>query len=176
MNHQETAGLIATVHRLWPTVPFQADAGREMVRSWQVVLADIPIEAAEALLVNIARSGASFPPPPGQIAAQVLATRDDLAGFTAPTADDAWAEVLRLVQSHGWYRGMPTVWSHPAVEQVARSLGWDELCHGDPMVVRAHFLRLYPEAVRRHDATRQRTETFTMLQGTVGLALGDGRT
>jgi hypothetical protein len=174
VNDQETASLLATVQRLWPTVPFQTKVDAAMVRAWQVVLADIPHTAAEALLVNTARAGAAFPPPPGQIAEQVIATRDDLTGSTAPTPDDAWGEVLAVVQRRGWYRGMPESWSHPAVEQVARSLGWDELCHGDPMVVRAHFLRLYPEAARRHTSVRRRDETFSMLQGHVGHELPAG--
>lgn len=163
MNAQETGLLLRTVHQLWPTVPFQTETGPKMIAVWQSVLADIPLGAAEAIVIHHARRGTPFPPSPGQIAYDVLSTKDRLHGTGAPDTDEAWAEVLSAVQSLGYYNGPPAQWSHPAVAAVVRSFGWEELCHGDLMITRAHFVKLYPDAARRVENDRALTSTLEAL-------------
>lgn len=172
MNQQETAAVIEAVHQLWPTVPFQARIGADTVRVWQLVLADIPFLAAEALILARSRRGDPFPPPPGEIARTVIDARRDLDGSAAPDPDQAWAEISVQVRRVGWYRGAGScVWSHPAVAAVVAALGWDELCHGDVMVMRAHFMRLYTPAVDRVERQRRTVETIAAVGGTTFEAL-----
>lgn len=164
MNHQEVNALIQAIHVLWPTVPFQADYGPDMIRVWQLVLNDVPLRAAETIVVDLARSGDRFPPTPGVIAQAVLALRSTIEGTGAPGADEAWQMVAEAVRARGWYRGIPAADSwHPAVDAAARAIGWDELCHGDVMVTRAHFMRLYPEAARRVETGKRQAATFAAL-------------
>lgn len=162
MTHQEVNSLIQAIHALWPTVPFQATHGSDMVRVWQLVLRDVTLEAAEVVVVDLARSGDRFPPTPGVIVEAVARLTATVGGTSAPDPAEAWATVLDAVRVRGWYRGAPDDW-HPAIGSVVAALGWDEICHGDAMVVRAHFLRLYPEAVRRAETTSRQAATFAAL-------------
>jgi hypothetical protein len=164
MTHQETNALIVAITQLWPTVPFQADHGPGMVKVWQAVLADVPADAAQTVTIDHARRGDPFPPTPGAIAAAVHQLAARITGTGTPTADEAWATVQAQVSRRGWYQGAPddTAW-HPAVAAVVRAIGWAELCHGDTMVVRAHFLKLYPDAAARVTADRRQDTTLAML-------------
>lgn len=75
-----------------------------------------------------------------------------LSGDLAPDVDLAWAEVAGAVKACGAYRD-PPVWSHRAIGEAVRAIGWRALClseHGD--TTRAHFQRFYDASSKR--ATR----------------------
>lgn len=167
MTEQEANLLIQACAQLWPTVPLQAQYGPQMIRLWAVVLADVSLPEAEQVLANCSRQGDRFPPTPGVIARGALDARAAAEGRTVPDADEAWSEIISVVQRRGWYRGEPDEWSHPAVAHAVRALSWDELCHGDEMVMRAHFIRMYPAIVARVVGAQQRAETMTALTGVV---------
>lgn len=172
MNQRECADLIRAAAILWPTVPHITKVDATMLRLWALALSDIAAADAEAMLVHCSRQGDRFPPTPGVLARLVLDARST---GSAPGADEAWAEVSAAVTRRGWYAGMPE-WSHPAVEAAARAIGWDELCHGDVMVVRAHFVKLYTPAADRTGHAARLDETMTMLGAAIGNpgALGPG--
>lgn len=149
MNAKETRDVIAFVLHTWPSVPWRNDEMVPLIKSWHLILDDIGVDEAIAVLADIARSGAQFPPPPGVIAKTVLDLRDIAAGTRAPDADEAWAEIQRGISTHGWTNGPPE-WSHPAVRAVVAALTWRELCMStNADTIRAHFLRLYDTAWRR---------------------------
>lgn len=154
MTHQEVEILVRAMTKLWPTVPFQAAVDADLIRLWQLVLIDVPLSGAELVLVTRARAGDRFPPTPGDIVRWHHWMLD-----RTPDVDEAWTEVRRAVSRVGWHAGPPTDWSHPAVRAAATAIGWTELCHGEEMVVRAHFFRLYPTVQTRveHQATAART-------------------
>jgi hypothetical protein len=166
VTEQEANLLIQACAQLWPTVPMQAQYGPQMIRMWAVVLADVSLAEAEVVLASCARQGDRFPPAPGVIARGALDARARVQGRTVPDVDEAWAEVSAAVRRRGWYQGEGT-WSHDAVAQIVRAVSWDELCHGDEMVVRAHFIRLYPAVAARAVAAQQLGETMTALTGVV---------
>lgn len=168
MTAQEAARIISIVRSLWPTVPFQAEVNADLVTAWQVVLSDVPFDAAQAFLADLSRGGAHFPPAPGELANAVLLAVARAEGRAAPDADQAWAEVEAAVSSRGWYAGPPDAWSHPAVAAGVQALGWGELCHGESMINRAHFMKLYPTVQARTEGDRRLAETLTALgAGTV---------
>jgi hypothetical protein len=105
-------------------------------------------EAIERAITRLDR----FP----SIAALLGIVAEQLAG--APDVDNAWAEVLTSIRRYGRY-GVPrkgggydaVTWSHPAIEDVVRSMGWLSLCDSDNIAAdRAHFLKLYETASKRH--------------------------
>jgi hypothetical protein len=157
VNHQETAQLIAVVIHLWPTVPWRNDEPGPLAVTWQVVLADVTLTEAQAVVVDVARTGAQFPPTPGVIAKTVLDGRDRARGTMVPDADQAWAEVQAGISSHGFVNG-PPAWSHPAVEGCVAAITWRELCMStNADTLRAHFLRMYDTAARRTVAEERST-------------------
>lgn len=170
MNHQEVDTILRARAILWPNTPLQTGANAPMVRLWQLALADITPAEAELQLVLASRHGAQFPPAPGEVARRALDARARAAGTLAPDVDVAWRYVIEAVRRRGWYAGPPDAWPHPAVEAVARSLGWNRLCLGDEMVTMAHFKTLYLAAAVRTDSEREQTETMTMLSGVANAA------
>lgn len=149
MNHRETATLIAVVIHSWPTVPWRNDEPGPLALTWQQILADVTFDEAHAVVIDVARTGAQFPPTPGVIAKTVLDARDRAQGRLVPDADQAWAEVQHGVSSHGFVNGQPD-WSHPAIAAVVAGITWRELCMSTNQdTIRAHFLRMYDGAARR---------------------------
>lgn len=171
MNHQEVETLVRAMHRLWPTVPLQAPVDAALIRLWQLVLAEIPLEGAELVLVTRSRAGDVFPPKPGEIVRWYYWLSERVTGTAAPDVDEAWAEVRRAVGARGWTQGPPEQWSHPAVAAAVKSLGWTELCRGEESIVRAHFLRLYPTVQQRIESTANVERTFGVLGPAVAAAL-----
>lgn len=167
MTQQEASALIKACTFLWPYSPLQAQYGREMIRLWQLALADITAAEAEYQVVLASRHGDEFPPAPGEVARLALDARARTNGTAAPDVDVAWRSVIELVRSRGWYAGPPDTYGHPAVEAAARALGWNRLCQGDEMVTMAHFKTLYQAASRREEQVRQEGETVTMLTAMV---------
>lgn len=174
MTERDVAALVATIQRLWPTSTFTAAVDHDLISTWAIVLADVPFVAAQALLADRSRSGVKFPPAPGEIAHDVLHAIARATGNAAPDADEAWDEVLGMVASRGRYEGPPERWSHPAVAAAVRGIGWTELCNGDPMISRAHFLKMYPTIAARTDGDRRLSETLTALGAAAPGALGVG--
>lgn len=171
MNDQETARLLKTIRRLWPTVPMQLSGDPEFVHTWQVVLSDIPFEAAEAFAAVRSRAGDQFPPPPGVIARNVLDTLARVQGSMVPNADEAWQEVRAGIARTGHY-SPPPAWSHPAVTKAVAGIGWRELCLGEEMITRAHFLRIYPAIADRVQSESVIADTFAALGYSTNTQIG----
>lgn len=148
MNDRDVAQLLAAIDVTWPGAVDRSGAPVELrVRVWSSYLADATIDEAIAAVQTFGLRQDQFPPGPGAVAGVVMDLRQRAAGGSAPAAADAYAEVLDAVRRRGWYVG-PPAWSHPTVASIVAAIGWDELCHGDVMVVRAHFLKLYDATVR----------------------------
>ena len=166
MTHQEVDRLLRAIVKLWPTVPFATSIDADLIRLWQLVLADVPLDAAELVIVLRARADERFPPTPGGIVSDYHGLCDQAAGRRTPDADEAWGEVRRTIGRCG-YDHPPTVdsWSHPAVAAAVSSIGWGQLCRGDEQIVRAHFLRSYPAIAQRARAD----VTFSRATAALGL-------
>jgi hypothetical protein len=168
VNAQEAVNLVGATQRLWPNAFTGQRDLRETAKLWQLVLIDVSYEDAIAALVACARRGDEFAPQPGMLVKQ----HHDLHDQRAPTADEAWAEVQRAIARLGFYIGPPDQWSHTAVASCADAIGWRELCHGDAMVTRAHFLKLYPAALERTERDRTQAHTDNALNAMRPPAIG----
>lgn len=149
VNDREVAQLLAIVDVTWPGAVDRSGVPADVrVLTWSNYLRDATLDETIAAVRVCGLRRDRFPPGPGEVAGMVMDLRARAAGTSAPAAADAFAEVLAGVRRPGgWYSGPPE-WSHPAIESVATAIGWDELCHGDVMIVRAHFMRLYEIAAR----------------------------
>lgn len=163
MTHQDIAVLVRGIARLWPTVPYRVDVDADFLRVWAAGLDGVTLTEAEAAVVIIMRGGATFPPGPGEIFKTVTDAREHTDGSRVPDADQAWDEVSYQIRRRGWHNGPPTDWSHLAVGAAVAALGWTELCHGDVMIVRAHFVRMYPAIAARSTRARQIDDALVSL-------------
>jgi hypothetical protein len=112
-------------------------------------LVDLDYEPA-ALAVKQLRQTATFLP----AIAEVRQLAAELTAGHLPDGDEAWGEVVGQVRATGWY-GVPR-FSHPAITEAVRAMGWKELCASENQVAdRAHFLAMYATGRRRLERERQ---------------------
>lgn len=153
MTHAEVHDIIAAWRLLWPSAQWRAENMKLAIEVWEKVMTDIDYREAEAVIVEHSRSGAQFPPNPGEIVERVIELREQRDGTAAPSLDVALSEVQFYVRHRG-LRRPPDKWSHPAVANAVRAIGWPALCEMSD-TTRAHFLRVYGEA-RERVVTEQR--------------------
>ena len=117
-----------------------------IVRSWVLMLSDIPFEILKAAVVRVCRDSEFFP----SVAQIVEASRElDPRNPKLPTAAEAWEEVQKQIMSVGPYRA--PAYSCETVKRAAQAIGWRQLCEGDnPEADRAHFMRIYDSMRSKH--------------------------
>lgn len=132
---------------LWPRTFVVPQTENEMdiaIQVWLDVLGDFEPELVRAAMAGWADH---WPPTPNELRGVVLERRDLESGVVPPpSADAAWLEFKT------GYR-FDDDWSHPAVAATARSLGckaFGNSPEADEMAWRAHFIKLYDVAVKRH--------------------------
>jgi len=145
MTRDEFAGCLRLIKAYWP------HAGRdwtpEHLQAWESLLLDLELPVVLAAIQALAADGREWPPPPGLIRQRVVALTNPI-----PDGDQAWAEVQQQIRRVGSLRryGEEPTWSHPLIGRIADTLGWDQLCMSEnQMADRAHFLRMWTEAVNR---------------------------
>jgi hypothetical protein len=138
----ETTALMSRLKASYPRQPISD----ETIRAYAEALADLDAErVARAVAVHI-RTSPYFP----AISEICQACAEDVCA--APTAADAWDEVMRAVSRYGQYR-LPE-WSHPVIGKCVDGIGgWIGLCQSENSVAdRSQFMRLYaderPRAVK----------------------------
>jgi hypothetical protein len=102
-----------------------------------------------------AEPGRAFAPSAGEIRGMVVALQIKASG--APTAGEAWGEVMRLMTTVGCHGGTPD-YSHPLIKKAVQAIGIENIgMSEDVMVERAHFLKIYAQLMERE------TENAAML-------------
>lgn len=171
MNQREAAKLVAVLAASYPN----AKLYEESVTAYHLALSDISYEDATHAVGLLLRTN-KFMPAPSEICEKVAETRLDLEPW-----EDAWAELLRVIQQWGIYRRHPARgpwpgWSSELVERAVNHVGYDNvcLCELDQMgTLRAQFRDVYQrEATRRTRAVQTGPALPRTTSGFV--ALGDG--
>lgn len=168
MNEQEASGIADIVRLGWPTraTPTSQREGAIQAKVWAAAMTDVAYAEAEAVVIDMMRQGRPHPPAVSEIVGEVFGLRDRLAGTAAPDLDQAVDEIVRRVAKRGYSKGAPRseTWSHPAIADTVRAVGWRELCYGENAgVLRAHIMRLYESARARHVADARRAPQYTAL-------------
>lgn len=116
----------------------QADA--DTVALWSELLGDIPDDLILAA-TKVALLKATFRPRIAEIRQAALALmRPD----TAIDASQAWGLVLEAIRRFGLMQQEKALASLPvAVAAAVKRFGWRDLCSGEEMVNRAHFLKMF---------------------------------
>lgn len=173
MNAQDVRRLIAYASELWPQtfeLPATPEKLQLRVEVWLEFLSDLPAEAVRVALAQAAEE--PFPPAPGALRQAALRL---LSADLPPDADQAVAEIMTAIHRVGYY-GSPE-WSHPALAQTVEAFGgWQAVCTSEhPESQRAHLLKLYATASRRHNSEQSMAPAFAELLGSVLPELESGQ-
>ena len=141
MNRHEAAQIVAALASAFPAFP----PARETVAVYVEALADLDHAATVEATRDLIMLEERFPS-----VATIRRRVGHRAGLLAPTAAQAWEEVNAQASDGG--RSRVPSWTHPAVAETVRAVGWFSLCSStNPETMRAQFLRLYDDNRRRHD-------------------------
>lgn len=119
---------------------------KEQMAFWYDMLKDIDYPVLE-LAVKKLISEMVYPPTIADIRRAVVETKE----ISPLDAASAWGEVKDAIRYFGSYRKEDALKSlSPITSKVVQSMGWQELCLSEnQMADRAHFIRLYENAVDR---------------------------
>lgn len=141
MTRQEAAAVVAMLAAAFPAFP----PSRETVAIYVDAMLDLDWAETRDAAHDLIRTEERFPAV-ASIRRRVCAR----AGLLAPTGAQAWDEVNAASGNGG--RSRSQEWSHPAIADTVRAIGWWALCSSiNPETTRAQFLRLYDDVRRRHD-------------------------
>jgi len=125
MKDSEVIDALAYFRVLFPQVAVPERAEDDLaIPVWVQKLADLEQAEVQAAIDRLAVAG--YPPNVVQIRADVLAHRSE-----APSFGEAWAEMVEAASTCDWFGALPE-FSHPAVRELARQIGWDEFRRSDP--------------------------------------------
>lgn len=160
MTKTEIRNLIALTTANFPGM--QEKDMRPTAVLWEKMLADIPYKSAEKAIVKIIATAKYFP-----TVAEIRETVDKFNPNSLPEPDEAWAEVMQQISSAGCY-GKPR-WSHQAVQDAVRAIGWNNICLSTNIgVERKHFMDIY-KAVQGRYKDKQINEQVLRLTAKIGL-------
>jgi hypothetical protein len=130
---------MAVLGAAFPAYPATA----ETVALYAELLADVPWTAGQAAVRDLLMTSERWPSP-----ATIRKRAAELSGLGSPTATEAWAEVSKAAREAG--RHTAVVWSHPAIQEAVKAIGWWEICSTtNPEALRAQFRRMYEEIVEK---------------------------
>ena len=142
MNLQEAALLVRLVAARYP----RQVAGNpgELAKAWQLTLEDVPYAPCERALAQWFKAE-KWPPDPSEIRAAVLRSLSEI-----PSAEDAWAMVLKHMKENGAIGGGPFAGPEVVSETVYAIGGWHRLRRSEkPDDDREAFSRAYQTYAKR---------------------------
>lgn len=135
MTRQETVKLLAYITACYPAW----ELTEATVEVWHEMLEDLEFPVALAALKRVIAVQPRVP--------TIAEIRREAARLLQPDLvepEAAWAMVAEAVDKYGYYAECQALDSLPGpVARAARAIGWEQICLGDPGVVRTHFMRVY---------------------------------
>jgi len=137
MTREETAIVCATLSAAFPNWVVTS----ETIEMWQAMLQDLDgsvvFQAAQEWVLTDER----YPSIAG-----IRKKCAEITGSLAPSASEAWAEVIEMVERYGSSRGHRPDWTHPLVSKTVKAIGYRHICMSDNIIaVRAHFTKMFNE-------------------------------
>lgn len=134
MQPSQASEIIGVIRRMWPSPAWEDEVLDMYLAAILDLNASICAPAVQDLIMS---RNSAFRPTVGEIRNAYL----DRVGTAPPSASEAWHQVITHIQAG---KRVPDA-VHPAVLQVARSIGHRQLSVGETGTIRAHFLRMYAE-------------------------------
>lgn len=164
MNPTETAKILALCAVAYPQYPVT----KETVGIYAELLSDLEFVQVDKAVRDLLKTTDRW--------VSVAAIRRKVAENgkqLAPSKAKAWGEVQQAAHNEG--RSGSPKWSHPAIEQAVKALGWWDICNSTNLdTMRSQFWRCYEDIVNEHDNEVLTTEgrlaltagrTFAAIEG-----------
>jgi len=130
---------------------YRVELTKPLVKTYHALLADID-DGILSVAAQAWMAKSQWFPKPAEWRGEAL----DLTKPNYPTADEAWALVLRRAETHGAY--YPPEFEHPIIAAAAQLTGWRDICYTDYNqlhYVRMRFERIYESLVTRDENERR---------------------
>lgn len=149
MNKQDILKAVAPLQ-----LAYNASLDDNRLRLYVEMLSDIPPQILEAAVKKLIMTN-KFLPSIAEIREVAYGIKGIISGTAAPDESEAWGEVIKAIQSVGYY-GKPK-FSHEAITTAVNNIGWQDICMttDDGMnTLRAQFRRAYQLAAQRQKDNR----------------------
>lgn len=149
MNKQEILKAVAPLQ-----LAFKGNLDDARMRLYVEMLSDIPPQILEAAVKKLIMTN-KFLPSIAEIRETAYGIKDTISGTAAPDESEAWGEVVKAIQSVGYYR--KPKFSHEAITTAVNNIGWQDICMTTiegMNTLRAQFRRAYQLAAQRQKDNR----------------------
>lgn len=149
MNKAETIRAIAPLQ-----LAFKDNLDEARMKLYVMMLSDIPPQILEAAVKKLIMTK-KFLPSIAEIRETAYGIKGTISGTAAPDESEAWGEVVKAIQSVGYY-GKPT-FTHEAIAAAVDNIGWQDICmtpSDGTSTLRAQFRRAYQLAAERRKENR----------------------
>ena len=149
MNKQDILKAVAPLQ-----LAYNASLDDNRLRLYVEMLSDIPPSILEASVKKLIMTN-KFLPSIAEIREVAYGIKGIISGTAAPDESEAWGEVVKAIQSVGYY-GKPK-FSHEAITAAVNNIGWQDICmttYDGMNTLRAQFRRAYQLAAERQKVNR----------------------
>lgn len=149
MNKQEILKAVAPLQ-----LAFKGNLDDARMRLYVEMLSDIPPQILEAAVKKLIMTN-KFLPSIAEIRETAYGIKGTISGTAAPDESEAWGEVVKAIQSVGYY-GKPK-FSHEAITAAVNNIGWQDICttpNEGTNTLRSQFRRAYQLAAQRQKDNR----------------------
>lgn len=149
MNKQEILKAVAPLQ-----LAFKGNLDDARMRLYVEMLSDIPPQILEAAVKKLIMTN-KFLPSIAEIRETAYGIKGTISGTAAPDESEAWGEVIKAIQSVGYYR--KPKFSHEAITTAVNNIGWQDICMTTiegMNTLRAQFRRAYQLATERQKDNR----------------------
>jgi len=149
MNKQDILKAVAPLQ-----LAYNASLDDNRLRLYVEMLSDIPPSILEASVKKLIMTN-KFLPSIAEIREVAYGIKEIISGTAAPDESEAWGEVIKAIQSVGYY-GKPT-FTHEAIAAAVDNIGWQDICmtpSDGTSTLRAQFRRAYQLAAERRKDNR----------------------
>lgn len=149
MNKQEILKVVAPLQ-----LAFKGNLDDARMRLYVEMLSDIPPQILDAAVKKLIMTN-KFLPSIAEIRETAYGIKDTISGTAAPDESEAWGEVVKAIQSVGYY-GKPK-FSHEAITAAVNNIGWQDICttpNEGTNTLRSQFRRAYQLAAQRQKDNR----------------------
>lgn len=152
MNKQEILKAVAPLQ-----LAFKGNLDDARMRLYVEMLSDIPPQILETAVKKLIMTN-KFLPSIAEIRETAYGIKGTISGTAAPDESEAWGEVVKAIQSVGYY-GKPK-FSHEAITAAVNNIGWQDICmttNEGMNTLRSQFRRAYQLAAQRQKDNRDNT-------------------
>ena len=133
---------------------FKGALEKDRLQFYVMMLSDIPPQILEVAVKKLIMTN-KFLPSIAEIRETAYGIKGTISGTAAPDESEAWGEVIKAIQSVGYY-GKPT-FSHEAITTAVNNIGWQDICttpNEGTNTLRSQFRRAYQLAAERQKDNR----------------------